>query len=141
MRIEEQTDYDDFVKWKEDKRRREEAIENCRLRLGQIIYSNKVVVKVKEIRGVCEAHSTHIGKDIFETCGSRTDGFICPTAFDNIYHVIFAMKYGATLPHTVNPDIVEVMCNDPTGMCVFELRREKTAWKNNPEDFHILDNR
>ena len=139
--LEEQKDYGEFLKWKEGKRRRQQVIEDYERRLGQIVYGNKLTVRVKEMRGFCEAHSTHIGKDVWETCGCRTEGYICPTAFDSLYQAIFAMKYGATLPHVKNPDVVEVMCNDPLGMCVFELRREKSAWKNNPDEFHILGER
>ena len=128
-------EYEEFQRWKERNERQGKEYEQ---RIRGAVYDYKVIAKVKEIKGFCEAHSNHVGKDIWEIVGTQTKGYICPTALVAIYQTVKALQYGATLPWEKDPDFATQVCIDPLGQCIFELRRIKGSYRAFPPDVKIL---
>jgi uncharacterized repeat protein (TIGR04076 family) len=129
-------EYQEFKIWKENNEKQKKRYEQ---QVVKTIYEYKVIAKVKEIRGFCEAHSKHLGKDVWEIVGTQTRGYVCPTALVAMYQSIKALQFGGTIPWEKDPDFATLVCIDPLGQCIFELRREKGNYRVFPPDVRILD--
>ncbi|WP_455368175.1 TIGR04076 family protein [[Eubacterium] cellulosolvens] len=84
--------------------------------------SYKLIITVKEIKGTCAANK--VG-DRIEVVGDEIKGKICSMAMHAIFPYIFAMQYGADFPWLENKDEILAYCPDPTGLALFEIKREK----------------
>jgi uncharacterized repeat protein (TIGR04076 family) len=85
----------------------------------------KILVKVKEIRGHCEA--SKVGDILEIEPGPKMTGKICPTAFNAIYPFIFAMRFDGQIPWAEdNKNKVTAVCPDPSGLVVYEISRART---------------
>jgi uncharacterized repeat protein (TIGR04076 family) len=52
-------------------------------------------------------------------------GFICPSAFQSLYHVIFAMRYGAEFPWSEDGNSVIYCCPDLHTPVFFKIERSE----------------
>ena len=86
------------------------------------MWSYKIVITVKEIKGTCTAQK--VG-DKIEVIGDKVEGNICTMAFHTIFPYIFAMQYGADFPWLKNKDETLAYCPDPAGLALFEIKRVK----------------
>ncbi|MBW1667519.1 MAG: TIGR04076 family protein [Deltaproteobacteria bacterium] len=50
-------------------------------------------------------------------------GFLCPSALHDMYHIIFAMRYGAQFPWAEDPDTWIAQCGDPNTPMLFKIER------------------
>jgi uncharacterized repeat protein (TIGR04076 family) len=84
----------------------------------------KVRVTVVEAHPDCGAG--HKAGDIWEISHVRRGGqigFICPSAFHDMYHIIFAMRYGAEFPWADDRDSWIACCGDPNTPVRFKIER------------------
>jgi uncharacterized repeat protein (TIGR04076 family) len=95
----------------------------------------KVRVTVLEAHPDCGAE--HKVGDTFEISHVKKEGlkgFLCPTAFNQLYPVIFAMRYGAEFPWQKDPDSWVVNCGDTETPVKFEIRRlREEVWRADNE--------
>jgi uncharacterized repeat protein (TIGR04076 family) len=83
-------------------------------------------VRVTVIKAHPDCGAEHKVGDTFEISHVKKEGikgFLCPTAFNQLYPVIFAMRYGAEFPWQKDPDSWVVGCGDVETPVVFEIKR------------------
>jgi len=83
----------------------------------------KIVATVVSLKGECP--NGNKAGDRIQIAREKVTGVKCPTAFNSIYPIIFAMRFGAELPWLKDKDIAVAQCPDPEHCVTFEMRREK----------------
>jgi uncharacterized repeat protein (TIGR04076 family) len=83
----------------------------------------KVIATVKSVKGKCP-NQNQVG-DRIEVERGKVVGCKCPSAFNSIYPIVFAMRFGAKLPWLEDEDVAIAACPDPEHQVIFEIRRVK----------------
>ena len=79
-------------------------------------------VVIKLIDNLSPCHSGHQVGDEW-VFNYMTPGGMCSLAFNAIYPVAPALRFGATFPWQNDPDVITLSCPDAQVNNVFELRR------------------
>jgi uncharacterized repeat protein (TIGR04076 family) len=80
-------------------------------------------IVIKLLRNNRPCHSGHkIGDEwVFDY---MTPGGICSLAYNAIYPVALALKFGAQFPWQKDPDVITISCPDQDVQNIFEIRRK-----------------